>query len=195
MRRTQSCIGEPDFDGPKEVVHRCTGPVVFGAAHPVFTNSDEAGGFCCEHVAAVNVAVTDVVLRLDDYTFLISDLKLGECHIRWEQMSWLVQGSNGTVRPARHPAAPVALCLTHLPTAPSQEGTRHTCGLSGAFGAEERSLTFSFTQSAVAASGVGMGPAVTCPSRILRGLLDFATGAGVLLLFMCLILSRSNPIG
>jgi hypothetical protein len=67
--------------------------------------------------------------------------------------------------------------------------------LSGAFGASERSITFSFSESAVAASSVGMRPAVTCPNRILHGLLDFATGAGVVLLFMCLILSRSNPIG
>lgn len=106
MRRTQSCFGEPDFDGPKEVVHRCTGPVVFNTDHPVYQQegSDEAdtGGFCCVHIATVNVAVTDVVFRLDDYSFLISDLKLGDCHIGWEQMSRLAQSGNGTVRRPNH---------------------------------------------------------------------------------------------
>jgi len=53
--------------------------------------------------------------------------------------------------------------------------------LSGAFGASERSITFSFSESAVAASSVGMRPAVTCPNRILHGLLDFGDRANAIL--------------
>eukprot|EP00962_Isochrysis_galbana_P028653 scaffold9098_cov124-Isochrysis_galbana.AAC.5 len=186
MRRTQSCFGEPDFDGPKEVVHRCTGPVVFNADHPVYQQegSDEAdtGGFCCVHIATVNVVLPDLRPQAGRLPHRLgADEPAGAKRQR--------DGAPSEPRPAA-PAAPA-----HHPPAPSQTGTRHTCGLSGAFGASERSITFSFSESAVAASSVGMRPAVTCPNRILHGLLDFATGAGVVLLFMCLILSRSNPIG
>jgi hypothetical protein len=84
VRRTQSCFGEPDFDGPKKFVHRCTGPVVFSADTPVYGQLGDGaddGGFCSVYIATANVAVTDVTFRLDDYSFLISDLKLGDCHI------------------------------------------------------------------------------------------------------------------
>lgn len=178
MRRTQSCwYGDPDFDGPEELLLRCTGPVVFDSDHPRYKQEllgpagEDDRGFCCTHRATANVVVTDVRLQLHDYGFLVSDLPLGGCHITREQLRSFAHRN-----------------LTEI-------GSKYSCQLSGAFEANERSLIFSMDESEMLSSPIHVHPAVTCPQRILHAMVHFVAGAGVVLLCICLILARSSPIG
>jgi len=109
VRRTQSCLGKPDFDGPEEVLLRCEGPIVFNSAHPRYTDFtalEQAGelfedvvhefrprtervnssGFCCVHGATDNIALTHVRLGVQDYGFVVSDIGLGSCDLGWDEV-------------------------------------------------------------------------------------------------------------